>query len=91
MEKRLEDRFFRIRTSAYRPAATFTARIGIPSRSFLSPAIHILRLRQNKSPKDGLRQPQRNLIVTALRHYATTGYELGCISLYFKSLHLTND
>nr|DAN31077.1 MAG TPA: hypothetical protein [Caudoviricetes sp.] len=91
MKKRLKDRLFRIRTSAYRPPATFEARIGIPSFFFSSPAIRILRLRQNRSPKDGLRQPQRNLIVTALRHPATTGYELGRISLYFKSLHLIND
>lgn len=88
MEKRLKDRFFRIRTSAYRPAATFAARIGIPSHSFLSPAIRILRLRQNKSPKDDLRQPLRNLTVTVVRHSATIGYELRHILLPFSSLHL---
>ena len=87
MEKWLKDRFFRIYTSAYRPAATFTARIGIPFHSFLSPAIRILRLRQNKSPKDGLRQPLRNLTVTVVRHSATIGYELRHILLPFSSLH----
>ena len=91
MKKRLKDHFIRIRTSAYRPAATFDALIGIPPFSFFSPAIRTLRLRQNRSPKDGLRQPQRNLIVTALRHPTTTGYELECISLYFKLLHLISN